>query len=323
MFRIALESEPYTSVIHYRTRCVIKHCKTSLLKEGIELVEGMQPNCNAYFCHRLIRTGWKDLHTLRSMGVKLVAGFDDHPFDIPDSHPDKEKWKDRISEARAWINLATHITVTTGELAKTFPPDKKPTILPNLIDADDFLPSPKPSETILFAGSPSHYGDIRQIINPIDKISKNFPKYQWVFWGCWTPDRVHNLIHTPWIHMHQYFGKLRDLRPKIALCPLEDSEFNACKSNLKFLEMTMAGAACIVSRSPSFSCVANRYNGLVVEPGNEQAWMDAITELLTNKKFRKDMQRTAKDRVINNYSWQSPLKDEWMNFFRNLASKGG
>jgi hypothetical protein len=60
-----------------------------------------------------------------------------------------------------------------------------------------------------------------------------------------------------------FYDKLGRMRPYMALLPLVDCQFNHCKTSLKYLEMSVAGAASIASDITTYQCIQNGHNGLL------------------------------------------------------------
>lgn len=95
-----------------------------------------------------------------------------------------------------------------------------------------------------FAGGMSHTGDLELIRPAMREIGD---AVQWVFFGT-QPE------HPPVdVEFHQglpptmYLDKLASLDFDLMLAPLEDNKFNECKSNLRLVETTVAGA-CVIAQ---------------------------------------------------------------------------
>jgi len=63
-------------------------------------------------------------------------------------------------------------------------------------------------------------------------------------------DRLNWDSFTP--NTAKYFDKIKEIAPEAFIFPLEDNDFNRCKSNIAWIEATLAGAACIASTLPEF-----------------------------------------------------------------------
>jgi hypothetical protein len=79
----------------------------------------------------------------------------------------------------------------------------------------------------------------------------------------------------------------------IALAPLEDTLFNQCKSDIKFLDYSAIGAAGVYSRVAAYaSSVQHKETGWLAE--NEVgAWETALEELISNDQLRMQLAQQA------------------------------
>jgi glycosyltransferase involved in cell wall biosynthesis len=94
---------------------------------------------------------------------------------------------------------------------------------------------------------------------------------------------------------------LFSLHLDIGLAPLEDNEFNCCKSNIKWLEYSACTAAGIYSNLPPYKDILSGKDGLLV--GNSQKeWRDALEFLICNKKERIKMGHLARKRVMEEFT---------------------
>ena len=81
----------------------------------------------------------------------------------------------------------------------------------------------------------------------------------------------------------------------IALAPLRESQFNQCKSDIKFLDYSAIGAAGIYSHGPAYeTTVRHEETGLLVD-GVTEAWVDALETLLADGRYRNRLARNASE----------------------------
>jgi glycosyltransferase involved in cell wall biosynthesis len=103
--------------------------------------------------------------------------------------------------------------------------------------------------------------------------------------------------------------------------PLDDCTFNYSKSNLKYLEMSMAGAACITTDLPPYECVINKETGIKVKPKDSQGWFDALDELIQNRDYRLKLNENARLQIHTKYSWHSCSRQLWLQAYLDLLSR--
>jgi glycosyltransferase involved in cell wall biosynthesis len=138
---------------------------------------------------------------------------------------------------------------------------------------------------LLIAGydAESHYINKQgEKVNHWDETGKLFNKKQF--------------IHTQPIdsYMNIYQGK------GICLIPLENTPFNACKSNLKMLEAGWAKKPVIASGVHPYTTIGkDRKNCLFAY--THKAWVQSISYMLENPNFADDMRIELHEDVKNNY----------------------
>lgn len=111
-----------------------------------------------------------------------------------------------------------------------------------------------------------------------------------------------------------------DVKPDIGIAPLHvDDNFDICKSELHWLEYSMAGAATIAQRfmGPSpYNVIENGVDGILAKGAQE--WADGVKKLVRNKDYREDMAGRAKERVIRDYDYRKRA-EEWADAFHWAA----
>jgi GT2 family glycosyltransferase/trans-aconitate methyltransferase len=128
-----------------------------------------------------------------------------------------------------------------------------------------------------WAGGAGHQGDLELIADVVRDLAD---EVDWVFFGM-CPDNLLPYVaeSIPGIDIQLYPEKLAGLRLDLALAPLEDNLFNACKSNLRLIEYGICGYPVIASDIECYrgglpvTLVKNRYRD----------WMEAIREHLADR----------------------------------------
>ena len=90
-----------------------------------------------------------------------------------------------------------------------------------------------------WGGGSSHRGDLELIADVVRDLAK---EVEWVFFGM-CPDKLRPYVHEfhHGVPIEEYPRKLASLDLDLALAPLEENAFNACKSNLRLLEYGACG----------------------------------------------------------------------------------
>lgn len=124
-----------------------------------------------------------------------------------------------------------------------------------------------------WAGGSSHLGDLELIADVVKDLAD---EVDWIFFGmCPSKLRPYVKEFHSGVPIHVYPQKLATLDLDLAVAPLENNQFNDCKSNLRLLEYGACGYPVICSNSRAFiesnlpvTIVKNKYKN----------WIDAIKE---------------------------------------------
>lgn len=231
---------------------------------------------------------------------------------------------------RECLALATGCVASTERLKKTFGHDEKTTVLPNLIDWDAFHIAPrKPKLRLLWAGGHSHENDLRVVVPALKEARKAYGDRLEIVFAGYCPDW---LAADPevsprvvgWARTTSYPWFLSELAPDVALCPLsEDPDalpFNECRSAVKWMEYTAAGADVVASDvGPYADNIEHGRTGWLCKPDE---WVDAVCGAL---RFRGTYEgRRAQDMAANvvrtRHSWQhSPAADDWFQAYLKMV----
>ncbi|GBR46177.1 glycosyltransferase [Neokomagataea tanensis NBRC 106556] len=86
----------------------------------------------------------------------------------------------------------------------------------------------------------------------------------------------------------------------ISIAPLQETLFNDCKSNIKFVEASIVGVASICSpRGPFCSVMVSGENGVLA--ATDEDWRQAFLRLTTDRGFRSVLAQKAKRDVLARY----------------------
>jgi glycosyltransferase involved in cell wall biosynthesis len=268
----------------------------------------------------------------KRLRIPLVFEFDDHFLDVP-RYNEAGRYFHRYSTlsgiSKVQLLVSDAATTTTDHMAGIYREHQRNiVVLPNCIDPEDIGPFPvdparanDKSVRIVFAGGSGHYGDLATIRTPLERILEEFPQTRMFFMGClpdWATKYMANSLDpsrnrvftTLWVS-YQHFPRILQWGGfDIALAPLVTNEFNFCKSNLKWLDYSVAGIAGVYSDLKTYSNVTPRETGMVASGDKE--WYHALRELIVFPDFRRHMAEKARATVLRDYSvdqrihlWQS------------------
>lgn len=185
---------------------------------------------------------------LQKQGRKVVMDCDDAVFHIGPHHPDKDRnlmwsvtYKDHL---RGMLETVDSIFVTNAAMKNYLVAytGKPVYIVPNCLDErihnGIFKPQARlPSPTVLWAGGSTHIMDMDMIKDVFFELGSKGTRFRFI--GSYPP-HVAGTNFVDYIEWSQdiqtYYQSLALAIPDICIAPLQDTQFNSCKSNVKLLE---------------------------------------------------------------------------------------
>ena len=279
---------------------------------------------------------WLKQGPQKEFGFKIVYEIDDLIFkeDIPDYNKFKFAFEDpKIRETSMEImQLCDEITVTNEYMKNYYiekTENKNVTVIPNFIPRfwmDRFFDYNKIRENyqkhskkprIVYCGSGAHF-DIENKIKQKDDffhvndvIRKTVDKFQWVFVGGF-PLKLRDLIKGGKIEFHEwtnlvgYPEAISKLDATLFYAPLEDSNFNKAKSDLKFIEACAFGIPSVMQNLCTYDTAFHKFT-----TGDE---LISKIEHLTGdyKKYIKEVKRA---REYMKKRWMEDNIDEYLELY--------
>ena len=268
--------------------------------------------------HRMFPSKYteKVLRFVITLGIPIVYDLDDLFLNVSPSHrPTYQKFAPYIK----WIlKEADIITVSTLQLKKSLSKyTSRPIhVKPNIIDFNLFASPPRLRTNqfnFLVSGTPSHKRDWAIIEEPVVEIFKIYgEKINFVFFGG-APKRF---IDYPSVNIidfqpnyKSYTKQLKELDVHAALIPLIDTNYNQCKSNIKWLEYSAAGIPGAYSDiKPYNSCISHEQNGLLVK-NDPTSWFNAMNQLIVDAEKTANIINNAQREVLETYSIENALTE--------------
>lgn len=184
--------------------------------------------------------------------VFKVFELDDYIINLPMKHHGRRAYKQETAKLiRKSLSYFDRFVVSTAPLA-----DAMRDMHPDIVVVKNRLPlnawgkleslrqqGKKPR--VGWAGGVSHRGDLEMIFDIVREFSEDV---EWVFMGM-CPDKLRPYVHEihSGVDLGLYPAALASLNLDLALAPVEDNIFNACKSNLRLLEYGACGVPVICS----------------------------------------------------------------------------
>jgi hypothetical protein len=110
-------------------------------------------------------------------------------------------------------------------------------------------------------------------------------------------------VTLPWLPLSEYPRAL--INVDIGCCVVAPSNFNEAKTPIKWFEMTLAGAACVVSPTLYGQAVTDGEDALLAR--TTEQWVSQLSRLIESEQLRRELQDNARTTVMTNHS----LDNNW------------
>ena len=261
----------------------------------------------------------QDIATLRAIRQAhprafIVQLMDDLISDLPASHPNHVfgQREGHIRTLQA-LELSDRLIVSTQPLADYYAPYCKDIRLaPNALDMRHWGQLQRPASDrkrlrIGWVGAAQHQGDLRLVQRVVETLAD---EVDWVFMGM-CPDELRPCVKEfhGFVSYKDYPAKMASLDLDIAIAPLEDNPFNACKSNLRLLEYGAMGWPVVCSDVYPYR---TDDPPVLRVPDDEQAWLDALRSLIGNAALRRAQGQALHDWLQRHYLLEHHV-DHWFH----------
>lgn len=209
----------------------------------------------AYFQRPVSKKCLQQIMMCKDLGLKIWIDLDDW-IECPEEHPIYQEYS-KIFEIKSFeksLLLADIITVSTDNLhnllSNKFEHIKiKLHTIPNAIN--DYIFSQRPishNKIIVWRGGENHLYDIKPYTDQINEVLQVYPDWTFYALGSEIPDlkSLSNYYCLQNLNIHQYFAFMVRVQPSVVIVPLKTNVFNMAKSNIAWLESTMAGAVTVM-----------------------------------------------------------------------------
>lgn len=273
----------------------------------------------------------KVVAALRRRGGKSVIDIDDLITEVPEGHPSYAHYRDP-REAEEIIRSVDTVTVTNARLRAAYERlNPNVHVLPNTVLDEIWGPPAAPERpasdkcVVVYSGAPQHARDLDFVLPALRHILQKYcGRVELRFIG-WLPESLRDL---PGVHgaglIYDYAAYARLLRRSgidLAVAALKDEPFNACKSDIKFIEFSACAIPGVYSDvGPYRDSVENGETGVLV-PNATDAWISALERLVEDPVLRAELGRKAMERVWARCSL-SANEERWREVYARLAPEG-
>lgn len=323
-------------------------------QEAAEKLEQDMQWADVLFIPRLSEPRFIEIaHEFKKMGKKIVTEWDDNFMEVnpltqqysyfgTEEHSEVvngetiEVWKDgknidlkanreNMDRLKEGIRISDMVLTTGEDIANAFRPiNPNVRICPNSVDINFWKKLPlKPHQGIRMGwfGGDTHYHDwlmLAPVLKPFMDQNPNVTlvimggKYDGTLKGIDSARIEHH--HFVDINAYPYKSAVLDL--DFSVIPLVDTEFNRCKSPIKWLEMAALEVPSVTSFVRPYAQMMDivNDNGIFVEDNNLQGWFDGMTTLANSAMTRKNMGYRAWKTVEKSYDANKTWKI-WLDAF--------
>lgn len=257
-----------------------------------------------------------DLKRLKDKtGCKVVMDIDDY-WQLPANHLSYEGYKQLGQQIEDNIRNADLVTVTNNALLdKVKPLNSNAIILPNCLPygINQFTEQRKESKKVrvMWCGSATHEHDLKILKQPFKRV-KQIPNIELVLGGYNASNMQSKQIWDRMVNSFSATEILPSQQPvnymclyehaDIAVIPLEDSEWHACKSNLKMLEAAAKRLPVICSNVAPYNIDAD---APVLWVNKQSDWFNYINLLVHNPGLRKQLGNKLYEWAKEKYNFET------------------
>jgi glycosyltransferase involved in cell wall biosynthesis len=259
------------------------------------------------------------------LGKHIIVDADDKLQVTKDNpHYQEHKVVNSNKIVRRMVEVAHGVTTTNEYLAeKLRKTNKNVEVLPNYMDFETWEFSPLKNETgclrIGWCGSITHMLDLAIVEQPLKRILKEFPQVQLVIMGDPRYKEMfegYNCEVMLGLPFEGYPNKLHGLCLDIGIAPLRNTDFNHCKSPIKYLEYSINHIPTVLSPTVYTEQLSRELDGkLAMVADTPDQWYQSIKNLIVCPELREDLTISAYSYVKskfdlsrNAYKWEQAYK---------------
>ncbi len=231
--------------------------------------------------------------SLQKRGKKVVYEIDDAFDCLEPWHPQYASYgqETRQEAIRAMIRQADALQVSTRWLEARYGAlAKRVEVVPNMVELAAWPRGDRLRRDgrwkVVWAGSPSHAGDLELVVPALVSFAKAHPDVDIVFFGQTVKDdripaaQVKNL---DFCEFEEFPNALAAIDADVAISPLTDVPFNRGKSNLRILQYWATGYPVIASAvGPYAETVKAGHDGELCT--TTESWLATLEMLYRNEK---------------------------------------
>jgi glycosyltransferase involved in cell wall biosynthesis len=245
---------------------------------------------------------------LQNQGKRVVYEIDD-AFDCMEPwHPQYASYGQpaRQEAIRAMMAQADAVQVSTSWLAERYKDHaQRIEVIPNMLELASWPAADRLRRDglfrVLWAGSPSHSGDLETIVPVMQKFLGDHADARLVLFGQELRDQrlpESQVENIPWCEFDEYPFQLSKVDADVAIAPLADVKFNHGKSNIRILQYWASGYPVIASNVGPYADTINKArfgDGRLCD--TQEDWLSALEDLYEDLDVRRTMSAAGAESV--------------------------
>lgn len=244
--------------------------------------------------------------------VFMVFELDDYLPNIPVKNQHKSDFdSDTLKNLRKTLNFMDRFVVSTQPLADAFSAwHSNIVVMPNRVSADWWsgltsLRGQGRKPRVGWAGGSSHRGDLEMVADVVKAFAD---EVDWVFFGM-CPEKLRPYVREfhRGVDIELYPRKLASLNLDLAIAPVEENLFNACKSNLRLLEYGSCAVPVICSDVECYRSI----NDVTRVRNRYKDWADAIRYHLDNPSQSAQMGQALQATIFRDWMHNADTAAAW------------
>lgn len=244
---------------------------------------------------------------LQNQGKKVVYEIDDAFDCLEPWHPQYASYGQpaRQEAIRAMMAQVDAVQVSTRWLAARYGDRvKRIQVVPNMVELASWPRADRLRRDgifkVLWAGSPSHSGDLELVIPVMERFLKAHADSKLVLFGQEIRDdrlpagQVENI---PWCEFEEYPFKLAEIDADVAIAPLSDVPFNYGKSNIRILQYWATGYPVVASNVGPYAELLLRRGKDGILCNTPDGWSMALERLYSDLDERRELSNAGFESV--------------------------
>jgi len=254
------------------------------------------------------------IQLIKRMGKPIIFDIDDLLTELPDFLSHHQLLIDNQYYLQQALKESTVVSTTTKRLSRVLQKyNDNINIIPNCVECstkDVISHSNVKSKEVSLIVASSDKVLVDMVIESIFKIQKQLG-VKVITIGPISLEFIKAGITVEQYEIMPYedfLNLIRNTSNLIGIIPLDNSVFSSCKSPIKYFDYSLAGVPTLASNLPPYlDFIENENTGLLVN-NNNNAWFNAIKEVILSSQKRSHLADMARYYVVENYSLEHSAK---------------